>query len=153
VRSGPAGLAEIGDQAGQANAADSLGYAHHRAGDHERAAAGYELSLTLFLEVGDRYGAAQGLMHLGDVHRDAGEQNAARAVGTPGRRKRDPARLARPDLAWFRDGVLDRADLKPDDVLLDVGCGTGLIGFGARPSWLGRTKGRSPSSRIRRRVP
>ncbi|MEV0430994.1 methyltransferase domain-containing protein [Micromonospora sp. NPDC050495] len=35
------------------------------------------------------------------------------------------------DLAWFRDGVLDRADLKRDDVLLDVGCGTGLIGFGA----------------------
>jgi arsenite methyltransferase len=35
------------------------------------------------------------------------------------------------DLAAFRDGVLDRADLEPDDVLLDVGCGTGLIGFGA----------------------
>ena len=31
----------------------------------------------------------------------------------------------------FRDGVLDRADLRADDVLLDVGCGTGLIGFGA----------------------
>lgn len=36
-----------------------------------------------------------------------------------------------PDLAAFRDGVLDRADLQPDDVVLDVGCGTGLIGFGA----------------------
>jgi arsenite methyltransferase len=34
-------------------------------------------------------------------------------------------------LEAFRDGVLDRADLRTDDVLLDVGCGTGLIGFGA----------------------
>jgi arsenite methyltransferase len=36
-----------------------------------------------------------------------------------------------PNLAAFRDGVLDRADLEPDDVVLDVGCGTGLIAFGA----------------------
>jgi arsenite methyltransferase len=35
------------------------------------------------------------------------------------------------DLAAFRDGVLSRADLRPDDVVLDVGCGTGLIGFAA----------------------
>jgi ubiquinone/menaquinone biosynthesis C-methylase UbiE len=34
-------------------------------------------------------------------------------------------------LAAFRDGVLARADLQPDDVVLDVGCGTGLIGFAA----------------------
>lgn len=40
------------------------------------------------------------------------------------------AQLA-PELAAFRAGVLDRAALAPGDVLLDVGCGTGLIGFGA----------------------
>jgi len=36
-----------------------------------------------------------------------------------------------PELEALRDGVLDRADLQPDDVLLDVGTGTGLIAFGA----------------------
>jgi arsenite methyltransferase len=40
------------------------------------------------------------------------------------------ARFA-PDLAAYRDGVLNRADLESGDVVLDVGCGTGLIGFGA----------------------
>jgi arsenite methyltransferase len=35
------------------------------------------------------------------------------------------------DLAAVRERVLDGADLEPNDVLLDVGCGTGLIGFGA----------------------
>ncbi|QLQ36564.2 class I SAM-dependent methyltransferase [Micromonospora robiginosa] len=35
------------------------------------------------------------------------------------------------DLTAFRDGVLDGAGLAADDVLLDVGCGTGLVGFGA----------------------
>lgn len=35
------------------------------------------------------------------------------------------------ELAAFRDGVVDGAGLEPDDVVLDVGCGTGLIGFGA----------------------
>jgi ubiquinone/menaquinone biosynthesis C-methylase UbiE len=34
-------------------------------------------------------------------------------------------------LTAFRDGVLQRANLKPHDVVLDVGCGTGLVGFGA----------------------
>jgi len=34
-------------------------------------------------------------------------------------------------LAGVRDAVLDRAALAPDETLLDVGCGEGLIGFGA----------------------
>jgi len=34
-------------------------------------------------------------------------------------------------LAETRDRVLDRADLRERDTLLDVGCGEGLIGFGA----------------------
>jgi len=35
------------------------------------------------------------------------------------------------DLQRRRDSVLDRAVLRPGDVVLDVGCGDGLIGFGA----------------------
>jgi SAM-dependent methyltransferase len=34
-------------------------------------------------------------------------------------------------LAETRDGVLDRAELREGETLLDVGCGEGLIGFGA----------------------
>jgi arsenite methyltransferase len=35
------------------------------------------------------------------------------------------------DLAVYRGAVLDRAELQADDVVLDVGSGTGLIGLGA----------------------
>jgi arsenite methyltransferase len=41
----------------------------------------------------------------------------------------DPVRFAR--VREFRDNVLRGARLRPGDVLLDVGCGDGLIGFGA----------------------
>ena len=46
--------------------------------------------------------------------------------GDPGvRRDHHPA------LVGFRDGVLDRAEVAEGDVVLDVGAGTGLVGFGA----------------------
>jgi arsenite methyltransferase len=35
------------------------------------------------------------------------------------------------ELGAVRDRVLDKAELKPGETLLDVGCGNGLIGFGA----------------------
>ena len=35
------------------------------------------------------------------------------------------------ELGAVRDRVLDKAELRPGDTLLDVGCGNGLIGFGA----------------------
>jgi arsenite methyltransferase len=45
----------------------------------------------------------------------------------------DPAQLEqlRQELIPVRDEVLDRAALRPDDTLLDVGTGDGLIAFGA----------------------
>ncbi len=46
--------------------------------------------------------------------------------GDPEVRKHDLARLAE-----VRDRVLDRAALREGEALLDVGCGEGLIGFGA----------------------
>jgi len=40
-------------------------------------------------------------------------------------------RLGMKELARFRDTVLDRAYLSGGETLLDVGCGEGLVGFGA----------------------
>ena len=37
-------------------------------------------------------------------------------------------------LQWLilvRNVILERAEIKPDDTIIDIGCGTGLLGFGA----------------------
>ena len=64
---------ELHDVAGEANAWDTLGYAEHMLGHHDRAADCYRRSHELFTTAGDRYGQAQALGHLGDVlaHPDA----------------------------------------------------------------------------------
>src|SRR5215475_11672850 len=49
-----------------------------------------------------------------------------RVGGDPAAREEMLARLAE-----IRDRVLDRAELGEGETLLDVGCGEGLIGFGA----------------------
>jgi SAM-dependent methyltransferase len=51
---------------------------------------------------------------------------ARRDGGSPEQR-----RLTLEHLAPIRDRILDQAEVTPDDVLLDVGCGDGLIGLGA----------------------
>jgi SAM-dependent methyltransferase len=56
-----------------------------------------------------------------------------RTGGDPEERDRGLERLA----AW-RDRILDNADLRPGETLLDVGCGEGLVAFGALERGAGR---------------
>ena len=51
---------------------------------------------------------------------------ALRTEGSEDERRRGFERVA----GW-RDRILDNADLQPGETLLDVGCGEGLVGFGA----------------------
>ena len=68
--------------AAEANAWDTLGYAEHGLGRHDRAAGCYRRSHELFTVAGDRYGQAFALAHLGDVLADADGADAARAAWT-----------------------------------------------------------------------
>ena len=68
--------------AAEANAWDTLGYAEHGLGRHDRAAECYRRSHELFTVAGDRYGQAFALAHLGDVLADVDDTDAARASWT-----------------------------------------------------------------------
>src|SRR5262249_30262127 len=69
---------ECGDVFGAADTWDSLGYAHHRLGDHAQAEHCYKQALTLFESTGDTYQMGLTLTHVGDVLRDGGDVPAAR---------------------------------------------------------------------------
>src|SRR5262249_13761565 len=69
---------EVGNPQGEAEAWDSLGYAHHHLGRHESAVACYRGALDLFHAVGDRCSEALALSSLGDTLDAAGDAGAAR---------------------------------------------------------------------------
>src|SRR5438874_4288336 len=50
----------------------------------------------------------------------------------------EAARVSLEELGRVRDRVLDRAELQAGEALLDVGCGDGLIAFGALERGAGR---------------
>ena len=69
----------MGNRFGEAEAWDSIGYAHHHLGENGQAAAEcYRHALAIFQELEGRYGEAEVLSHLGDAHEATGELDAAR---------------------------------------------------------------------------
>jgi DNA-binding SARP family transcriptional activator/tetratricopeptide (TPR) repeat protein len=71
---------ELGDRYGEAASWDSLGYAHHRQGDHADAVGCFERAAGLHRAAGERAEEARVLTHLGDACAAAGEH--ARATDT-----------------------------------------------------------------------
>jgi len=61
----------------EAEAWQSLGYAHHHLGDHARAISCCRNAIRLQRELGARIGRALTLTHLGDIQHDARDQQAA----------------------------------------------------------------------------
>jgi len=72
----------ISEGAGEANAWDSLGYAFHHLGRHDRAVTCYRRAHAMFVTAGDRYGQAFVLTHLGETLVAAGDTDGARAAWT-----------------------------------------------------------------------
>jgi tetratricopeptide (TPR) repeat protein len=68
---------ELADREGLANALDSLGFAYHSHGDHQRAIVHYREALVALRQLADPYYETITLTHLGDSHHAAGDQRAA----------------------------------------------------------------------------
>lgn len=71
---------ELGDCYGEAASWDSLGYAHHRLGQHAEAVGCYVRAAGLHHAAGERSDEAQVLIHLGDTHAAAGDLDRAAAT-------------------------------------------------------------------------
>jgi tetratricopeptide (TPR) repeat protein len=71
---------ELGDAQGEANAWDSIAFAHAHLGHYDEAIAGYERSAEMLTALGDRYFLAATQVRLGDVHHKAGNLESARQV-------------------------------------------------------------------------
>jgi tetratricopeptide (TPR) repeat protein len=71
-------LRELGHR--QADAWDSLGYAHHHLGQYASAIPCYRRAIELSRAGGDRYHEADTLTHLGDSHHAMGDDEAARTA-------------------------------------------------------------------------
>ncbi|WP_425568387.1 tetratricopeptide repeat protein [Nonomuraea rubra] len=73
-------LAEQKIAVNEAGAWDTLGYAHHHLGDHQRAIDCYRRSLALYRATGRSHLEAEVLEHLGDTHHALGDATAAAAA-------------------------------------------------------------------------
>ncbi|MEU9455059.1 BTAD domain-containing putative transcriptional regulator [Streptomyces sp. NPDC048277] len=73
---------QMSDQGGphEANAWDTLAYAHHHLGNFRRAQACYLRAIGMLRKNGDRYNEAGSLARLGDTYAATGDDAAARAV-------------------------------------------------------------------------
>ena len=68
---------ELGDNHGQAGTLDTIGYAHHRLGQHAQAVDCYQQAVTFLRGAGYSYELGIVLRHLGDARRAMGDSAGA----------------------------------------------------------------------------
>ena len=94
-------LRDLGDAAGVAATLDSLGYIHHRLGEHERAVERYQDALLRYAEQGDRFNEADTSIRLGPESRASASparagSAAPRSASAPAARAPRSARIRTP---------------------------------------------------------